>query len=111
MRTSSWFIVHSSLKQDARLRGRAPGFSDKTRQRHSGLRYSWVHSGILRYTQVYSGILRYTQVHSGILRYTQVHSGTLRYTQGTLRYSQVHSRYTQIYSAILNEGSKRLRKV
>ena len=40
---------------------------------------------------------RGTQVYSGILRYTHVHSGTLR--------------YTQIYSDILNEGSKRLRKV
>ena len=71
--------------------------------------YTQVHS---RYTQIHLDRLRYTQIHSGTLRYTQ---GTLRYTQGTLRYTQgtlkVHSRYTQIYSAILNEGSKRLRKV
>ena len=34
---------------------------------------------------------------SGTLRYTQVYAGTLR--------------YSQIYSTILNESSKRLRKV
>ena len=62
------------------------------------------HASYILFPHITWTTIRY-KVHS---RYTQVHSGTLkvhsRYTQDTLR-------HTQIYSAILNEGSKRLRKV